>query len=266
MAHVQLRRLELVPRKTVGTHRRAFSTYFEYSSCGYQSVPRPSGVLSRMVHSGMKSGAPRGPWPGSAVFAPISPAQKVTAVGVLREHQSIDRTTMPQTGRLPFRRVFTVRSSIVRQGCRNPPVRTRRKGDATPRRWRMIRQRPRLLHRVSAALETRGTSLAEGCLLLLRSRLLLLLSLLRRSRVLPTALRACGHRTGRCARTRVAADDLAHDRATCRPTNASARRCAGRSRRRCRRLLFWRRFRRVESGLLNCPRIAGRFIAFLLLR
>src|ERR1035438_7119854 len=30
-----------------------------YSSFGYQSVPRPSGVESRMVHIGMRSGAPR---------------------------------------------------------------------------------------------------------------------------------------------------------------------------------------------------------------
>ena len=53
-----------------------FSTYFGYLSFGYQSGPRPSGVLSRIVQSGIRSGAPRASWPGSAVSDPISPLQK----------------------------------------------------------------------------------------------------------------------------------------------------------------------------------------------
>jgi hypothetical protein len=49
---------------------------FPYSSWGYQSAPRPSGVVSNRVHSGSRSGAPRGSWPGSAISPPISPLQK----------------------------------------------------------------------------------------------------------------------------------------------------------------------------------------------
>jgi hypothetical protein len=47
-----------------------------YSSFGYQSVPRPSGVMSRMAQRGSRSGAPRPSWPGSAISLFISPAQK----------------------------------------------------------------------------------------------------------------------------------------------------------------------------------------------
>ena len=39
-------------------------------------MPRPSGVTSRIVQSGIRSGAPRGSCPGSADAAFISPPQK----------------------------------------------------------------------------------------------------------------------------------------------------------------------------------------------
>ena len=47
-----------------------------YFKLGYQSPPRPSGVMSRKFHSGTRSGAPRGSWPGSALSPVISPDQK----------------------------------------------------------------------------------------------------------------------------------------------------------------------------------------------
>ena len=40
-------------------------------------APRPSGVQSSTVHSGARSGAPRGSWPGSAVAPVISPRPEV---------------------------------------------------------------------------------------------------------------------------------------------------------------------------------------------
>lgn len=43
---------------------------------GVQLGLAPFGVLSKIVHSGIKSGAPRESWPGSDVSPPISPLQK----------------------------------------------------------------------------------------------------------------------------------------------------------------------------------------------
>ena len=49
--------------------------HWPYASLGYQSVPRPCGVIFSTVHSGIGLGAPRGSCPGSAVSKPISSPQ-----------------------------------------------------------------------------------------------------------------------------------------------------------------------------------------------
>jgi hypothetical protein len=119
---------------------------------------------------------------------------------------------------------------------------------------------------VSAPLEARAARLGECRLLLLRGGLLLRLRLPCGGRVLPAALAARCDRTCRCAGTGIPADDLAYDGTARGTTNPGARCGAGRRRRRrCGRLLR-RRLGRVESGLLDRPGVARRFIAFLLLR
>jgi hypothetical protein len=119
---------------------------------------------------------------------------------------------------------------------------------------------------VSAALEARAARLGERRLLLLRGGLLLRLRLSCRGRILPAALATRRNCTCRCAGARIPADDLAYDGTARGTTNPGARRGAGRRRRRrCGRLLR-RRLGRVESGLLDRPGVARRFIAFLLLR
>jgi hypothetical protein len=57
--------------ETAGGPRRG-SRQARSSSRGYQSLPRPSGVVSRIVHNGDRSGASCGSCPGSAVPGPPS--------------------------------------------------------------------------------------------------------------------------------------------------------------------------------------------------
>src|SRR5271165_3343602 len=64
-----------LPRRTRSVDP-GLQSHASYSSFGYQSAPRPSGVRSSTIHNGAGSGAPRGSWPGSAVEPVISPDQK----------------------------------------------------------------------------------------------------------------------------------------------------------------------------------------------
>src|SRR5579885_403848 len=68
---------DLSGQAQLGAAGRAIQSY---SSLGYQGGGRPSGVRSSTFHSGIRSGAPRGSWPGSGGTANISPAQKCRIV------------------------------------------------------------------------------------------------------------------------------------------------------------------------------------------
>jgi hypothetical protein len=93
----------------------------------------------------------------------------------------------------------------------------------------------------------------------------LLLSLLRGGSILPATLPACGNRARRCTRSCV----IANDRAQLRRAPHTNARASGGARRRPRRLyslLWWWWLRGIEPRLLDRPRLAGRLVAFLLLR
>lgn len=124
----------------------------------------------------------------------------------------------------------------------------------------------RLFYRVASTFEARTTRVREGGLLLLCCCLLLLLGLLSGRRILPPALSACGHcsRCGTCAR--VPADDLTYHRTTDRTARAGAGGRAGGCRWWLGCRLLGRRLRGIKTALLDCPRIAGGFIALLLFR
>ena len=114
------------------------------------------------------------------------------------------------------------------------------------------------------AFEACGACFIEGCLLLLRCGLLLLLSLLRSVLALPAALTARSNRTCSGTRSSIIANDLSDYCASGRSANACTR-CRARSGRRrlCRRLLR-RWIGRIEPCLLDRPRITGRLVALLL--
>ena len=121
------------------------------------------------------------------------------------------------------------------------------------------------LDAISAAFEARRTRLAEACLLLLRDGLLLLLPLLCSSGILPAALTACGNRSHRRTGAGIAAKGATDKRTTRCTPYSRARGCSRCCRRRLCRRLRWRRFRGIETALLDGPGMAARLVTFLLL-